>query len=481
MAVQDQDVSTLLVNATDFYKNGKYHDALNTFIYAIRKAPDNVKAVQLFYSVCVKKIQDPRAQGGLVSKLLKKTKSYTKALAAAQAAFAARRFEQAIEHAARGLWDEPRNAQLLEIAAKAAGEAGYFQTACFLIDAAHKLSPKDAGLLKNAVKIYRACEDFENAAKLAEELVTLIPNNEEAHKLAHDLAAERAISKGKYEEEGDFRKSIKDAEKQKQLYDDTRAAHTEEEIAAAIERCKQQIRAEPHRTQHYLRIGDLYRKIGKYRSARLAYEEGLKKEPNNFVLMARIGDLEIELHNVKLQDARKKLEADPDNEELKKTVERLEAEKIQKELAESRRRIEAHPTDMSLQLAHGRLLMEIGDLNEAIKHFQAARREVRCRREATSCLGRCYLLKGFPDMAADQFKEALDMLEVMNDEKKEVLYQYAQALEQMGDEDEALKQYKILHAEDIAYRDVADKVQEFYDRKRRRLEKAKSDNNGEET
>ena len=481
MADRNQDVSTLLVNATDYYKSGKYGQALDTFMYALRKAPDNEKAIQLFYSVCLKKMQDPRAQGGVMSKLFKKASSYTKALAAAQGAFAARRFEPAMEQAARGLWDEPRNAQLLEIAAKSAGEAGYFNAACFLIDTAHIVSPKDTGILKNAVRIFRAAEDYDKAAQFAEELIRISPNDEEASKLAHNMAAERAIHKGKYEEEGDFRKSIKDVEKQKKLYEETRSVHGEREIGVAIERYKERIRAEPDKVGHYIQIGDLYRKADKFRSARLAYDEGLRREPNNFLLMARIGDLEIELQRIKIDEVQKQLDADPEDKELKNTLESLEAEKLQKELGESGKRIRAHPTDMSLQLTHGRLLMEAGRINDAIKHLQSARREVRCRLEAITLLGGCYMSKGFPDMAADQFREALESLEVMTDEKKNVLYQYARALEQMGDEEKALKQYKIIHAEDISYRDVAEKVEAFYSKKRARREETGSRETEEES
>jgi hypothetical protein len=49
-----------------------------------------------------------------------------------------------------------------------------------------------------------------------------------------------------------------------------------------------------------------------------------------------------------------------------------------------------------------------------------------------------------------------------DDERKEILYFLGVALEKMGKRDEAIEQFKVIYAEDSAYRDVAARVDAFY-------------------
>jgi tetratricopeptide (TPR) repeat protein len=211
-----------------------------------------------------------------------------------------------------------------------------------------------------------------------------------------------------------------------------------------------------------MHIGDLYRRVGKFNSARMAYQKGLEKDPNNFEFQARLADVRREMVDVKAAELREQMKKEGENAQLSEEIKALEMESASLALAESVRRVEMHPTDMSLRLDYGRLLVQAGDLNEAIKQFQLARRDARCLRWALIDLGHCYEAKGMFDMAARQYKEALDKLEVMTDEKKEVMYEYAMALEKMGQTEQAHGYYKTLYEEDISFRDVAHRVENYY-------------------
>ena len=465
MAHKSGGASNLLVNATDHYKEGRFEEAISTFLYAIQKSPDSEKVLKLFYSVCLKKMKDPRLSSSAMSKIFRKVGSYGKSLTQAQGAFAAHRFEQAMQAAARGMWEDPTNVQGLEIYGKAAAEAGYFNAACYVLETAHKLSPKDVGLMKNLVRVMRAAKRLEEGAQYANELASLVPLDEEAVKFASDLAAESTIEKGMYDEKGDFHKSLLEADEQYRLHEELKIARTPEEVEANIVRVKERIRAEPNRISLYMHIGDLYRRLGKFNSARMAYQKGLEKDPNNFEFQARLADTQRDLVDLKAEQLRAQLEKEGENSALAGEIEALEKESAGLALAESQRRVEMHPTDMSLRLDYGRILARGGDLNEAIKQFQLARRDARCQRQAVVELGHCYEAKGMFDMAARQYKEALDRLEIMTEEKKQIMYEYARALEKMGQIEQAHGYYKTLYEEDIAFKDVAHRVETYYAQK----------------
>ena len=53
----------------------------------------------------------------------------------------------------------------------------------------------------------------------------------------------------------------------------------------------------------------------------------------------------------------------------------------------------------------------------------------------------------------------------MTDQKKDVLYQLGSAYEQQGDMDKAIVEFKALYGADISYRDVSQKIDDFYSNK----------------
>ena len=51
---------------------------------------------------------------------------------------------------------------------------------------------------------------------------------------------------------------------------------------------------------------------------------------------------------------------------------------------------------------------------------------------------------------------------MMDEEKKDLIYNLGSVLEKMGKGDEAIEQFKLIYEVDISYRDVAAKVDAYY-------------------
>ena len=94
-----------------------------------------------------------------------------------------------------------------------------------------------------------------------------------------------------------------------------------------------------------------------------------------------------------------------------------------------------------------------------------AQRSPKVRVGALILLGKAYLAKGFHDLASEQLTTAKSEIPGMTDQKKDVLYQLGSAYEQQGDMEKAMVEFKALYGADISYRDVSQKIDEFYSNK----------------
>ena len=73
--------------------------------------------------------------------------------------------------------------------------------------------------------------------------------------------------------------------------------------------------------------------------------------------------------------------------------------------------------------------------------------------------------KKFYDLAAEQFQTAKSEIPGLSEEKKEVLYELGSCYELQGDLDNAMGEFKALYGADIGFRDVAQKIDDFYSRR----------------
>ena len=66
------------------------------------------------------------------------------------------------------------------------------------------------------------------------------------------------------------------------------------------------------------------------------------------------------------------------------------------------------------------------------------------------------------DLAASKLQEAIKEKPALDDEKKDLLYNYGTVLESMGKKEEAIEQFKLIFEHDASYKDVSAKVAAFY-------------------
>ena len=153
----------------------------------------------------------------------------------------------------------------------------------------------------------------------------------------------------------------------------------------------------------------------------------------------------------------------PDIEQYKQQLEEAEKSQLDQLIAESQERVDRNPTDNELRYELGSRLYRADKFRESISHLQQAKRSPSLRIKVMNMLGQCYERMNMTDLAANQFEEAITELQVMDDTKKELLYNLGLLYEKMEKMEKYMECLKQIYAVDYGYKDVAERVEKSYD------------------
>ena len=99
---------------------------------------------------------------------------------------------------------------------------------------------------------------------------------------------------------------------------------------------------------------------------------------------------------------------------------------------------------------------------EAIQQFQQSHKNPQRRIRSLYYLALCFKAKSQFDIASQQLEKARSELQLMDDTKKDILYELGTVYEAMGDAAKAVDLFKEIYSVDIGYRDVDDKIEKHY-------------------
>ena len=153
--------------------------------------------------------------------------------------------------------------------------------------------------------------------------------------------------------------------------------------------------------------------------------------------------------------------ADPTNEETKKSWEDSIFQKNLYEKNQLKSLVQRYPNDYSYRYELGINLFENEEYDEYLSHLQLAQRNAKVRLDAILYLGRAYSKRTFFDLAIEQFNLLKNEIQIMDERKKDAIYELGCCLESMGDNDKAIEEFKLVYSADISYKDVADKINFF--------------------
>ncbi|MBE0537463.1 MAG: tetratricopeptide repeat protein [Phycisphaerae bacterium] len=363
---------------------------------------------------------------------------------------------------------DPDHLPYAEAMLKAAVAGGYHRTAQWIAtlvfdanNASSKPSLPTYLLLKDA---YVEMGHFERAVAACQRAVELKPGDAVLLDELRNLSAQMTVARGKYGEEGDFRRSVRDRDKQEMLHASENLVKSVDYRARAVEEARRTYANKPDVPPVVFALVDAL--IGL--ETRPAFDEALAvldeahKRTQDFSYKRRAGDLQIRKLKGDVRKVRNALKQEPGNAELAAKLDEVTAQYETTALEYFRTCVENYPTELKMKYEYGQCLIRNKRPDEAIPLFQEAQKDPRFKIAAMDKTGLCFFLKGWYTDAIDIFEQAIAACEVQESPiAKDLRYNLARSCEEDGQIDKALELYRKLAQLDFGFRDVRDRVQKL--------------------
>ncbi len=373
---------------------------------------------------------------------------------------------QAFENAEKLLAVDPTNVAALKNLGEAARELEWPETAVFAFEAARELQPADREILLAVGEAWLAAGRPAEALRAADAILKTRPVDAEAQKLMRQASIAQTMTKGNWETAATFREKLKDEAQAVSLEQAAKVVTSAEMTQRLLDEARARVEAEPGNLNHYRTLVNGCRQLGRtdeaLRWVRRAREQ--RGAAADVSLEKQESELQVQLLEAGLKAAETALAAAPEDRGAQQRREQLRGELAAFRLAEAQRTVERYPNDFAARQALGALLLESGKTDLAIAQFQQAQKNPQVRVAALVGLGRAFKAKKLFDLAVAQFTTAKRELGVMDETKKDVIYELGSCLEAMGNAEAAIAEFKAVYSEDIGFRDVAEKINAYYAR-----------------
>lgn len=458
MAVSEQNWREDLDRAKAFFERAEAAAGIDNFDYAIemflqglRYAPDAVGEGHkpLHHTALVR-----QAKGGKKPSLSEKLKHSRGKTALEQMLNAEYLFAK-----------DPDNQQYAEALMRSAAGLGCRQTTEWIADLlfqAYRASPKPSAVAYVRLKdAYAEVGLFEKALAACQHAASLRPDNDALKDELRDLSAQLTVQKGRYEEQGDFRVSIKDRDQQQKLQDQERIVKTRQYRLAALADARQGYQQNPQSAINIFKLADALADMEEDEPENEATEllDKTYAATGDFSFKRRCGELRLRQMRRQIRHLQAQLEEQPADSQSKNCLEALTDEMARFELEQLRLCVENYPTDLRAKYEYGVCLMQNNRYDDAIPFFQEARKDPRHTATALNRMGMCFLAKEWMEDAVDIFGQAIKAHEIPDDAVgKELRYNLGRSYEQLGRVQEALDLYRKIAQVDYAFKDVRQRV-----------------------
>ncbi|GEP42035.1 tetratricopeptide repeat protein [Brevifollis gellanilyticus] len=356
-------------------------------------------------------------------------------------------------------FSESGNRQLYDLAVK----VQFYDLASFALETLRMAQPTNTKLLHQLATHYMTYEQPENAAKTYKAIVEIDPRDMLAIKGEKDAAARGSIMRQGWG--GNFRDAVKNTDEQNELELLNKQGRTTEQTESLLASFSAKYDAEPSNINHVKAIAQLYEELGDLTNALSFFEYALTLNPGDVSLQRRAELLRDKSQDAYIAQIEAWLAAYPDAPEAAEQRQNLAAIRLQRAssmISEAKARVERNPTDKGLRFELGQAFFAAEMFTEALPELQQAKANPHIRIKAMLLLGRCFEKKNMNDLARSSFSEANKELTIMDNTKKEILYELALVCEKMGDKAASLDALKEIYNADYGYKDVAKRVESSY-------------------
>jgi tetratricopeptide (TPR) repeat protein len=358
-------------------------------------------------------------------------------------------------------FNQNANLQLYDLAMK----LHFPELAAFALETLRLGHPENTKHMHKLAQHYMAHEQPEKAADVYKNIAKVDPRDMDALKGEKDAAAKTSILRQGWGSEGDFRKAMKDSGEAAKLEKLAKQGMTKEEMEQFLADTIAQYEQDQTNIIIVKRMADLYEKIGQLDNALMFYDYSLQLNPGDVAMQRKVEILRDKMLDMNMAQMEADIESNPDApdiEDKRAQIAEIKRQRAGVLIAEAKGRVERNPTDKGLRYELGQAYFNADMYTEAIPELQQARSNPHIRTKAMLLLGRCFERKNMNDLASNVLNEASKELVVMDNTKKEILYELALVNEKMGRQEAYLDALKEIYNADYGYRDVAKRVESSY-------------------
>ncbi len=265
---------------------------------------------------------------------------------------------------------------------------------------------------------------------------------------------------GGWDQAESYRDIIKDKEEATALEQESRMVRAEDMVTNLIHEQLEKLKSNPNNPVVVRELGKLYAQKGDYDTALQYFEQLTASEGGvDAALEREIGEIKAKRVDAAIAAKKEELKQQPANSaRLEQEIAGLEEESRSLRLAETQRLVQRYPNDLMYRFDYAVLLMNSGQIQEAVEQFQKAVGQPQKRVASLNYLGQCFQELGLHDLAVEQFSKAIAETPSMDNLKKDLIYNLGTAYEAMGEADKALAEFKKIAAVDYGFRDVREKI-----------------------
>ena len=377
--------------------------------------------------------------------------------------------KRAVEMLEKVLEDEPYHRQANLALKEAAVAAGWPEIGVFALRTLLEEKPRDVKLLHELGRFYHEIGQNDEEVEVYNRITEIDPLDAEALRLGKDASARASMTTGGWARAESYRDLIKDKDVAVSLEQASRMQLSGQALEQQIAETYARHQAAPQNV-------DLARKLGALNEQKDDIETAIKwyqyaadlTRGSDAGLARKVSDLKTSRAEREIVGHEEFLaNHSADDPSYEKRTEELKAAKKRRAemlIAEARKRVERNPTDLQLRFELGEHLRNARYFREAVPELQRARQNPNARLKAMNSLGLCYRELSMLDLAMNQLEDAAREILSMDTMKKEIVYNLGLVYERMGEGEKSLNCMKRIYEADYGYKDVAKRVESFYER-----------------
>jgi tetratricopeptide (TPR) repeat protein len=345
-------------------------------------------------------------------------------------------------------------------------------TAAFALETVRAGHPDNVKVMHRLASFYMENDDPEKAVAVYKAIQTVDPTDGEARRGFTNANAQLSMKTQKWganTESGSNISSLKNLSKNNEesviLELLGKQGLTPEQNQMVLDHYMKLYSEDQSNINHVRQIAEVLERLERYDEAYQFYHYAWSLSNGDTSLETKVLKLQDKLSEIHMQQVAAWINENPDHPDLitqQEELTRLKLEREERLVAVSKDRVEKNPTDMQLRFELGSHLYAAGHPTEAIPELQKAKGNPHIRTKAMVILSKCYSDKNMTDLAIRQLEEAVNELHVMDDSKKEALYDLGKLNIRLGKKDRALDAWKQVYESDYGYRDIARLVEESY-------------------